>query len=1208
MAEFEFEDILPFVEGEGDTGRTAREKINRNFDKIKPIANVGAEMQQLRQDVSDDLEQLHDDVEEMVDKTTSLFGYYSCSTAGSTAAKTVQATNYELTTGGNTRIKMEHANTAASPVTLQIGNATAKQLYYNDEPVSSGNTWEDNEVIIVYYDGEKYLATNSLGGNGDKNLREDLTDLSLHIDGGNKVYWNGSASRNTVVLTASQVNVGDVLTIDIDNTSAYATQLDIYEDNAIANSWKVATGTTKHDTYTVAADFTKMVISNSFRDMPSLSIVKHVDGIADGIAGNTANITSLSQRTTINENEIEDVNLQLNGGDKVYWNGEAAKNTTVLTAAQVSVGDIVAIDIYNSTANRTDLEIYEGETLIKRINVNANSSVSDTYTITDEFTEIKVSNSFGAMESLRIYKSYVGVGGRNAANGYAGLDNNGKVSPNVLPSAELGWKTVDLENYEPYVNLAYNGTSFASKDMWREYAIPLGNAKKIRTQNIAAGTDTTYKGTVRLVSDFPATLEDGATATTVKTITINGNATSADEDIPSGAKYAIFNLYGGSSTSVIIDLVVSIYTSNTLVSGDIRYTDIIKYKNAKGFNPTIAIASWNSTNSFVIPVTHRIYRIQPNTNIFYAWFADEAPANNTDSLNDIPFCSSCKKKNFIMAGDSAYLIPPDDAKYLVLPRRDDIVISYGEPVDNEYIVSLQKGTGYTVRTIPELTNMVYTWWISPLVAKKGNVMAFAWTDSDLGIGVSIYNLSTKEFRRKTLYTKSWAGGSSIRPKNDDHDAPCVAFLPDGRLLVAHTCGHNAVKRLHVYITHVGENGITDLLNFDNPDVSISKSAEKGDIILTSSQVSQGAVVDMTIDNTSEYPAQLDVYEHTNNPNDNIVVDSITIPANDTVTDSISIGSRFEYIQVKDDSGFGDINNIDITIHSDRIMYEGVTCYAQYMLINNRNYIFIRDGEVNWSYIYSDDGSTWTAPKRFMVSDASNWLYYCLFKPILNQPNLVRVAMYPNPESASATTDIRLGIIDFSTGNVYSGNSTSSNDIIGNLNDANPINNTDFRTVIAHVDGKVYRLFDLAITDLSTVRIAYAPFTWNALTFDVEYMVYNNGTSAKICDGGIPFWLPKYQGGVTFINQDEVVVGRNGEHNKDYIERYALVNGVWKRKEIIYSEYLGSTPVRNIRPILASADTGTYIIWQRGMRFYRNFNDFDMSYCMLDVDKGVLYIQ
>lgn len=172
----EFEEILPYVEGEGDTGKTAREKINRNFTKIEPLANVGAEMQQLRQDVSDDLEQLHDDVEEMVDKTTSLFGYYSCSTAGATAAKTVQATNYELTNGGNIRIKMEHANTAASPVTLQIGNAAAKDLYYNNEAVSDENTWEDNEVIIVYYDGEKYLATNSLGG-GLKDIQKNIDDI-----------------------------------------------------------------------------------------------------------------------------------------------------------------------------------------------------------------------------------------------------------------------------------------------------------------------------------------------------------------------------------------------------------------------------------------------------------------------------------------------------------------------------------------------------------------------------------------------------------------------------------------------------------------------------------------------------------------------------------------------------------------------------------------------------------------------------------------------------------------------------------------------------------------------------------------------------------------------------------------------------------------------------------------------------------------------
>ena len=40
MADINFEDIQPFVEGQGDTGKTAREKINRNFQKLKGFDDV----------------------------------------------------------------------------------------------------------------------------------------------------------------------------------------------------------------------------------------------------------------------------------------------------------------------------------------------------------------------------------------------------------------------------------------------------------------------------------------------------------------------------------------------------------------------------------------------------------------------------------------------------------------------------------------------------------------------------------------------------------------------------------------------------------------------------------------------------------------------------------------------------------------------------------------------------------------------------------------------------------------------------------------------------------------------------------------------------------------------------------------------------------------------------------------------------------------
>lgn len=99
-------------------------------------------------------------------------GYYTNSQAANESALTVTAPGYVLSAGGNIRIKMAHANTASS-VTLNINNTGAKALYYNGETVSPENTWQDNETIVVYYDGESYYATNSLGGGGGS---EDLDE------------------------------------------------------------------------------------------------------------------------------------------------------------------------------------------------------------------------------------------------------------------------------------------------------------------------------------------------------------------------------------------------------------------------------------------------------------------------------------------------------------------------------------------------------------------------------------------------------------------------------------------------------------------------------------------------------------------------------------------------------------------------------------------------------------------------------------------------------------------------------------------------------------------------------------------------------------------------------------------------------------------------------------------------------------------------
>ena len=95
----------------------------------------------------------------------SKISYVTCTTGAGTAAKTVPLSDFALTTGIRLVVKMSYANTAAS-ATLNVNNTGAKTLYYNGNPATADNTWEDGETLDVYYDGTNYQASNVLGGSG----------------------------------------------------------------------------------------------------------------------------------------------------------------------------------------------------------------------------------------------------------------------------------------------------------------------------------------------------------------------------------------------------------------------------------------------------------------------------------------------------------------------------------------------------------------------------------------------------------------------------------------------------------------------------------------------------------------------------------------------------------------------------------------------------------------------------------------------------------------------------------------------------------------------------------------------------------------------------------------------------------------------------------------------------------------------------------
>ena len=82
-------------------------------------------------------------------------GYVTCATGASYSAKTVSLSDFSLTTGIRLVVKMSYANTATSP-TLNVNNTGAKTLYYNGNPATADNTWEDGETLDVYYDGTNY--------------------------------------------------------------------------------------------------------------------------------------------------------------------------------------------------------------------------------------------------------------------------------------------------------------------------------------------------------------------------------------------------------------------------------------------------------------------------------------------------------------------------------------------------------------------------------------------------------------------------------------------------------------------------------------------------------------------------------------------------------------------------------------------------------------------------------------------------------------------------------------------------------------------------------------------------------------------------------------------------------------------------------------------------------------------------------------------
>lgn len=282
-----------------------------------------------------------------------------------------------------------------------------------------------------------------------------------------------------------------------------------------------------------------------------------------------------------------------------------------------------------------------------------------------------------------------------------------------------------------------------------------------------------------------------------------------------------------------------------------------------------------------------------------------------------------------------------------------------------------------------------------------------------------------------------------------------------------------------------------------------------------------------------------------------------------------------------------------------IDFAGTTTYIQYFFMNGRHYIFTRTRQdtYKWAWTSSEDFVNWTEPKEFIT--ATNKRYYIKLQKVSGADGIIRIIAYGHP-TQSADCRIRMGFINFNDGNVYNSDGRT---VVTRLGDC--FYYTDLDVLIPGEEGKVLRLFDVAVSPMEECAVAFASFTKDIKT-DSRFLIYRNGMVQDIAAGGLPFWnYSVYLGGMTFLNKDRVALCRNdgaADYGTDYVELWKFRAGRWKKEKCLHSEKVGKNIIRNIRPIVDYS--GRYLLWQRGCYDHRKKpHTFTLEAKIYDLEKG-----
>lgn len=116
--------------------------------------------------------------------TADTANYGTCGTAAATAAKVVACTGFALKTGACIKVKFTVTNTvtptADAPITLNVNNTGAKNVYYHGSLIFSAGYLSTNRVLEFVYDGSNFHAV----GDWDTNTKySNMTGASASVAG-----------------------------------------------------------------------------------------------------------------------------------------------------------------------------------------------------------------------------------------------------------------------------------------------------------------------------------------------------------------------------------------------------------------------------------------------------------------------------------------------------------------------------------------------------------------------------------------------------------------------------------------------------------------------------------------------------------------------------------------------------------------------------------------------------------------------------------------------------------------------------------------------------------------------------------------------------------------------------------------------------------------------------------------------------------------